>query len=243
MRLPIRAAQAGALLLPLGLFSGGCELMIAGPRAQASDQWEKTYAVDPSATLEIENTNGAIDVRTHAEPTIIVKAQRTAKAVSEQGARDLLARTNLEQRASADFVQARHPPQSGLLARPTARGAVRGPGAGDDCGEPHDRQRQGGTRRRDRRRGTRDRERRHRGAGPDRTAEGGDGEWQHPPGARQPSRRRVRRSRPSTAACRCTCRQRPRPTCRSGPSTAASPSTASPTSPRPSASGATTRAS
>jgi DUF4097 and DUF4098 domain-containing protein YvlB len=110
MRLPIRAHMAGALLLPLGLFSGGCELMIAGPRAQASDLWEKTYAVESTATLEIENTNGAIDVRTHAEPTIIVKAQRTAKAMSEQGARELLSRTNLEQRASADFVRLATPP-------------------------------------------------------------------------------------------------------------------------------------
>ena len=43
MRLAIRAAQAGALLLPLGLLSGGCELMMAGPRAQASDQWAVSY--------------------------------------------------------------------------------------------------------------------------------------------------------------------------------------------------------
>ncbi|AMY09763.1 hypothetical protein LuPra_02987 [Luteitalea pratensis] len=114
MRLAIRAAQAGALLLPLGLLSGGCELMMAGPRAQASDQWEKTYAVGPSATLEIENTNGAIDVRTHAAPTIIVKAQRTAKAMSEQGARELLARTNLEQRASAEFVRLATPHNQGF---------------------------------------------------------------------------------------------------------------------------------
>jgi DUF4097 and DUF4098 domain-containing protein YvlB len=114
MRLPLRAPLAGALLLPLGLFSGGCEMMIAGPRAQASDQWEKTYAVTPSATLEIENTNGAIDVRTHAEPTIVVKAQRTARAMSDQGARDLLSRTNLEQRASEDFVRLATPRNQGF---------------------------------------------------------------------------------------------------------------------------------
>jgi DUF4097 and DUF4098 domain-containing protein YvlB len=105
MRLPVRAAQAGALMLPLGLFSGGCELMMAGPRVQATDQWEKTYTVEPSATLEIENTNGAIDVRTHAAPTIYVRARRTARAMSEQSAHDLLARTNLEERASAEFVR------------------------------------------------------------------------------------------------------------------------------------------
>jgi hypothetical protein len=117
MKLPIRAAQAGALLLPLGLFSGGCELMIAGPRAQATDQWEKTYAVGESATLEIENTNGAIEVRTHAAPNIYVKAHRTAKAMSEQAARDLLARTNLEERASADFVKLATPHGQGFSTR------------------------------------------------------------------------------------------------------------------------------
>lgn len=105
MRLPTRAPLAGALLLPLGLLSGGCEMMIAGPRAQASDQWEKTYEVSPGATLEIENTNGAIDVRTHPHHTIQVTARRTARAVSEQGARDLLTRSNLEERASIDLVR------------------------------------------------------------------------------------------------------------------------------------------
>jgi hypothetical protein len=105
MKLPMRARLAGALLLPLGLLSGGCEMMIAGPRAQASDRWEKTYEVAAGATLEIENTNGAIEVRTHAEPTIQVTAHRTARAVSEQGARDLLARTKLEENATADLVR------------------------------------------------------------------------------------------------------------------------------------------
>ena len=82
-------------------------------------------AVEPSATLEIENTNGAIDVRTHAAPTIIVKAQRTARAMSEQGARDLLARTNLEQRASADFVRLATPRNQGFCAANNSRCGTR----------------------------------------------------------------------------------------------------------------------
>ena len=114
MRLPTRAPLAGALLLPLALASGGCEMMIAGPRAQASDLWEKTYQVSPTARLEIENTNGAIEVRTHEAATIVVKAKRTARAVSEQGARELLSRTTLEQSASADLVRLVTPRNQGL---------------------------------------------------------------------------------------------------------------------------------
>lgn len=114
MRLPTRAPLASALLLPLGLLSSGCEMMIAGPRAQASDLWEKTYEVAPTATLEIENTNGGIDVRTHAQPTITVTAHRTARAVSEQGARDILARTTLEASASAELVRLVTPRNQGF---------------------------------------------------------------------------------------------------------------------------------
>jgi hypothetical protein len=117
MRLPMRAPLAGALLLPLGLLSGGCEMMIAGPRAQASDQWEKTYQVSPGATLEIENTNGGIDVRTHDQPTIQVTARRTARAVTEQGARDLLGRTKLEESASADLVRLVTPRQGSSMGQ------------------------------------------------------------------------------------------------------------------------------
>jgi DUF4097 and DUF4098 domain-containing protein YvlB len=117
MRLPMRAPLAGALLLPLGLLSGGCEMMIAGPRAQASDQWEKTYQVSPGATLEIENTNGAIEVRTHSQPTIQVRASRTARAVTEQGARDLLGRTKLEETASQDLVRLVTPRQSSSMGQ------------------------------------------------------------------------------------------------------------------------------
>ena len=91
MILPMRAPLA-CLLLPLALASGGCELMIAGPREQASDRWEKTYEVSPTATLEVDNTNGSISVRSHTNPTIQVVAHRTARAVSQEGARDLLGR-------------------------------------------------------------------------------------------------------------------------------------------------------
>ncbi len=113
MTLPVRAPLA-CLLLPLGLVAGGCELMIAGPREQVSDRWERTYTVNPTATLEIDNTNGGITVRSHASPTITVTAHRTARAVSQQGARELLDRLRLEDTASADLVRLVMPRNQGL---------------------------------------------------------------------------------------------------------------------------------
>ena len=114
MTLPVRAPLA-CLLLPIGLLSGGCELMIAGPREQASDRWERTYEVGPTARLEIDNTNGGITVRPHAQPTIHVTAHRTARAVSEKGARELLQRLDLEDTASADLVRLATPRSQRLV--------------------------------------------------------------------------------------------------------------------------------
>jgi DUF4097 and DUF4098 domain-containing protein YvlB len=88
--------------------------MIAGPRAQASDRWEKTYPVTAGARLEIENTNGAIQVSTHDAPSFEVVAHRTARAMNEQAARELLERTRLEQSATADLVRLVTPRSQGF---------------------------------------------------------------------------------------------------------------------------------
>lgn len=116
MKLRARAPLA-AVVLPFALMSGGCELMMAGPRVQAADRWEKTYPVSPGVRLEIENTNGAIEVSTHEAPTIAVVAHRTARAVSEVGAREFLERTRLEASATADLVR---------LVTPRAQGFSKG---------------------------------------------------------------------------------------------------------------------
>ncbi len=113
MTLPVRAPLA-CLLLPLGLVSAGCELMIAGPREQVTDRWERTYDVAPAATLAIDNTNGSITVRTHDSSTIKVTADRKARAVTQQGARELLDRLRLEETATRDLVRLVTPRGQGL---------------------------------------------------------------------------------------------------------------------------------
>ena len=82
-------ALCASALLSFATLSAGCELMMARPRAQASDRWEKTYPVNAGASLEIENTNGAISVATHDAPSFAVVAHRTVRAGSEQDAREM----------------------------------------------------------------------------------------------------------------------------------------------------------
>ena len=229
MKLPTRAPLAGALLLPLGLFSGGCEMMIAGPRAQATDLWEKTYQVAPTARLWRSRTpTGPSRSGPTTQPTIQVTAHRTARAVSEQGARDLLARTKLEESAIGRPRPPRHASQSGPVDGATHRGPLRDHGAGDGGGHPHDRQRQGRARWRHRRRGARDRQWRHRGAWRDGPAQGRDRQRQRLASASAAFPAQGARIETVNGSVTVTMPTRASaPTSRSGPSTAASRSTAS----------------
>lgn len=91
------------LALPL-LCAGGCELMGASPRATASDVWEKTYELGTSPRLAISNTNGSVTVSVHDASTVTVRAERTVRAVTEQGARELLAATAIDERVQGASV-------------------------------------------------------------------------------------------------------------------------------------------
>jgi hypothetical protein len=101
----LRRAVLPALGLPL-LLSSGCDLMVAGhgARAKASDVWERAYEVGESPTLSVSNTNGSVTVTAHEQPRIVVHAERTVQAVTEAGARELLAATTITEEVNGSRV-------------------------------------------------------------------------------------------------------------------------------------------
>lgn len=101
----VRRAALPALGLPL-LLAGGCDLMVAGhgSRAKASDVWERSYDLGNTPTLSVSNTNGSVTVATHDQPRILVQAERTVQAVTEAGARELLAATTIDEEVSGASV-------------------------------------------------------------------------------------------------------------------------------------------
>jgi hypothetical protein len=117
-----------AMTLPL-LLSGGCELMVAGPRAKASDVWERTYDLGETPRLSISNTNGSVTVQTHDAPRIEVRAERTVQAVTEEGARELLAATTITEDVQGLSVSltTRRPPSFGMGQQAQVRYDVRVP--------------------------------------------------------------------------------------------------------------------
>lgn len=100
-RLPFLRFPALALVL---MASAACEIDFV-PRAEAREEWKKTYTVDAGATLEIENGNGTVTVRPGSGPDIEIVATRIAKAGTEEEAKKLLAEMAIEERASASNVR------------------------------------------------------------------------------------------------------------------------------------------
>jgi DUF4097 and DUF4098 domain-containing protein YvlB len=58
--------------------------------AQAADEWTRQLPLTADGELEIINTSGAIEVEGTSGAVVDVRADRVARATTEQGARDLL---------------------------------------------------------------------------------------------------------------------------------------------------------
>ena len=91
-----------ALVLVL-VSSAACEIDFV-PRAEAREEWKKTYTVEAGAELSIENGNGTITVRPGTGSGIEIVATRIAKAGSEESAKKLLAETAIQDSASGSRV-------------------------------------------------------------------------------------------------------------------------------------------
>lgn len=105
-----KTVQPPRLALLLGLVaalvaSSACELAFTDLRAQSQDEWSRTYDLSPAGLVEVHNVNGAIDVEPSSDGKVHVRAERTAKAVSEAAAKDLLQKVEIVDQVSPDRVR------------------------------------------------------------------------------------------------------------------------------------------
>jgi len=68
--------------------------MVSG---RAQDEWTRSYPLAAGGRLEIINTNGRIVAEASEGAAVEVTAERVAKAASDEGARDLLARIEMRE--------------------------------------------------------------------------------------------------------------------------------------------------
>jgi hypothetical protein len=82
---------------------GGLDLGIASGKAQ--DEWVRSYPVSAGGRLELINVNGRITAEPGEGTQVELRAERTAKAASDEAARDLLGRIEMREEVGTDRVR------------------------------------------------------------------------------------------------------------------------------------------
>ena len=82
---------------------GGFDFGLAAGKAQ--DEWTRSYSVAPGGRLELINVNGRITAEASDGNQIELRAERSAKATSDEAAKDLLARIEMREEVGADRVR------------------------------------------------------------------------------------------------------------------------------------------
>lgn len=83
--------------------------------ARASDEWTHTYPLGPGGEVEISNSNGTIDIQPSTGSTVEVRAERIAKATTDEGARELLPRITISENTNGNRVSIKTEGLGGLM--------------------------------------------------------------------------------------------------------------------------------
>ena len=108
MKLRVRAVMLAGLLA-LGRATTACDVNIGGgdfnvgmASGRATDVVTRSYTVPANARFEVVNTNGLVQVEQGTGPDVDVRAERTAKASSDEAAKELLGKVEIAETKSPD---------------------------------------------------------------------------------------------------------------------------------------------
>ena len=102
-----------ALLLPVAVTSAACDVKVDEHGIQsmrvtegrAEDVWTRTYTLPAEGSFEIAGEDGTINVRAASGPDIEVRAEREARADSDEAARDLLEKLQIREDVTSTSVK------------------------------------------------------------------------------------------------------------------------------------------
>ena len=90
------------------------EFSVGVASGRASDEWTREYEIQPGGRLEVRNINGAITVEpAEAGSKVEIRAERIAKASSDDAARELLKKIEIVEDVKADAVRVQTKAPSG----------------------------------------------------------------------------------------------------------------------------------
>lgn len=120
----MRRISVLALTLVAGLALAACDVKTSAngdfsfdiATGKAEDTWSRTYKIAPSGRFELINVNGRITASPAEGSEVVVEGRRTAKARSDEGAKELLGRLEIREEVSESSVrvESRPPRLSGF---------------------------------------------------------------------------------------------------------------------------------
>lgn len=100
------------LVAALALAAGGCDVSIGGgdfnlgaASGRATDEWSRKYQVASGGRFEVVNVNGQVQVEQATGSDVEVRAERIAKASTDDAANELLGKVEMAETKTADGVK------------------------------------------------------------------------------------------------------------------------------------------
>jgi len=109
---------SAALLILVALAATGCDVSVGSfgnLTGRATDEWTHTYPLSPGGTVRIANINGKIEIEGIDGSTVEVRAERIARAATDAGAREMLARIAIKEDSTPDLVSVETQRMSGIM--------------------------------------------------------------------------------------------------------------------------------
>ena len=98
------ARTLGPCTLVFSLAAASCVVPVGGLTARAADEWTRRYPLADKGVVEIENTNGLVEIEGAPGAMVEVRAERIARAMTDAAARQLLPRIAIKEDISPDRV-------------------------------------------------------------------------------------------------------------------------------------------
>jgi hypothetical protein len=103
------------VVLAIALVIGGCDMSLGHLTGRATDEWTRSYPLAAGGEVRISNTNGRIEVEGVEGSTVDVRAERIARAATDEGARELLPRIVIKEDIKPDRVSIETERMSGIM--------------------------------------------------------------------------------------------------------------------------------
>jgi hypothetical protein len=107
-----RQTLALALLVTAGIGTAACDVNIGGgdfnlgvASGRATDEWSRKYQVASGGRFEVVNVNGQVQVEQATGSDIEVRAERIAKASTDEAAKELLGKVEIVETKTADGMK------------------------------------------------------------------------------------------------------------------------------------------